>query len=66
MIVNLRDGAYSENGEISGHWPHSILKTSDYYSRALRDFLATDPPHFNLLWEKDRIWLYEIMNPESI
>jgi len=66
VIVNLRDGAYSENGEISGHWPHSILTTSNYYSGALRDFLATDPPHFKLLWEKDRIWLYEIMNPVSI
>ena len=66
VIVNLRDGAYSPNGRISGHWPHSILKTSNYYSRPLREFLATNPPHFNLLWEKDRIRLYEIVNRESI
>jgi hypothetical protein len=60
VIINLRDGTDSKNGALSGHWPISTLRTSEYYSQGLVEFLSKNPSHFQLVWERNKIRLYEI------
>jgi len=62
FVVNRRDGSISRNGEISGHWPSSVTKTSNHYSKELISFLAENPSHIKLIWEEDGISVYEIDN----
>ena len=59
LIVNLRDGDQSQNGRLSGHWPEDILSVSN--PNDLRSFLSSRPADFELMWEKDRIWVYKIL-----
>ena len=61
LIVNLRDGDHSETGRVSGHWPEDILSVSNLYPDDLRLFLSSRPADFDLIWEKDRIWVYKIL-----
>ena len=62
FVVNRRDGSISRNGGISGHWPSSVTRMSNYYSKELISFLAQNPSHFKLIWEEDSISVYEIDN----
>ncbi len=61
LVVNDRNGGDSETGEISRHWPKHILKTADFYSDALRAHIIKNPEQrFELLWERDNIYVYKI------
>ena len=60
FVINLRDGEYSLNGDISNHWQSNIMEVSNYYSLALREFLDSPPDHFQLRWRKDNIRVFEI------
>ena len=62
LVLNLRNGGYSENGSQSGHWPGDALKTSKFYSAQLVEFLENPPPHIQLIWESDSIKLFEIVD----
>ena len=44
FIVNLRNGANNKNGQISGHWPLTVMKVSDYYSDELLSWLNIERP----------------------
>jgi len=42
IVVNLRDGAESNIGIRSGHWPYDIVKVRQHYSRNLLSWLKVD------------------------
>ncbi|MBO67039.1 MAG: hypothetical protein CL398_01890 [Acidiferrobacteraceae bacterium] len=69
FVVNLRDGIDSINGKRSGHWSRDISLVSNYYSDQLLNWLSIDrlyrthllselPPHFELVWYQDSIWVF--------
>lgn len=61
LVINDREGGWSEAGAKSGHWPENILKTSRYYSPALRDYIRQDPRgRFRELWQRDAITVYQL------
>jgi hypothetical protein len=73
LVLNLREGALSRTGEVSGHWPETILRFHDYYSLEFLKFvetyteqekdspLSSSPPRFRKLWQSKNIFLYEIL-----
>ena len=61
LVVNLRDGATSETGRRSGHWPAQILQVSRYYPAALRKHLADHPERFETIWAVQDIKVYRIL-----
>jgi hypothetical protein len=66
LVVNLRDGAMSEVGRLSGHWPADILQVSQYYDPHTLDWVAQRPDMFRLLWELNRIQIYEVVCPDKL
>ncbi len=60
LAVNLRDGATSETGRRSGHWPADIMQVSRYYPEALRQHLAAHPDRYGEIWSGGDITLYRI------
>ena len=60
LIINLRDGADSETGRLSGHWPADILKVSRYYSEKLLEHVQSHPAYFPLMWSSEDISVYQI------
>ena len=44
FIVNLRNGKYSEAGDLSGHWSPQIMNTAQLYSVELLDWLGLSAP----------------------
>lgn len=63
LVINERDGDFSVNGAISRHWPGDILKVSRFYAPAMQAYVADHPERFRLIWNRDRIRVYEI-NPK--
>ncbi|MFV1977003.1 MAG: hypothetical protein ACC651_14770, partial [Candidatus Scalindua sp.] len=53
LIINLRDGGVSSNGERSGHWSKNILKVSQFYSEKLIQHIKSNPDIFIKTWDKD-------------
>jgi len=65
LIINHRDGEFSETGRLSGHWWDNILKVKRLYPVGLREFVDSHPEDFELLWSADKIWVYKLLiNPE--
>ncbi len=60
VVINLRDGAPSETGRLSGHWPAVITATSAYYSSEFIEFVRARPNVFRPVWANDKISLYRI------
>lgn len=60
LIINRRDGDGSVNGRISRHWPEGIMRISGQYLPELDRHVTRHPELFQLLWERDRIRVYEI------
>ena len=61
LIVNLRDGAESRSGALSGHWPEDVLKVSDFYSEKLLRHLDQNPDRFETVWTARGITVYRIL-----
>jgi len=64
VIINLRDGIPSVNGELSRHWPQQITLTSAYYSGEVIKFITDNPDKFALLWEQDGIGVYRVVTEQ--
>jgi len=61
LIMNDRNGGYSDTGNDSNHWPGDILNTSDFYSLPLREHIKSNPgPRFEEIWQKDGIHVYRL------
>ena len=60
LVINLRDGGYSETGALSQHWPADVLSVSRYYSPALLDHVRNNPAQFPRLWAANGIEVYRI------
>ena len=60
LVINLRDGANSKQGELSQHWSPTVLNVSNYYSQALLDHIRVNKQQFILEWHNDDVWLYRI------
>lgn len=60
LVVNQRDGAPSQTGRRTRHWPEDIMVVSQYYPDALLDHLEANPVQFELLWSANRISVYRI------
>ncbi len=63
LVVNLRDGALSAAGKLSGHWPANVLKLGRYYAPRTVKWVEARPENFRLLWERDRVKVYEVVCP---
>ncbi len=60
IIVNMRNGADSLSGELSGHWHKNVLRISDYYPQNLLDHLENNPDKFEQQWQNNNIRIYYI------
>ncbi len=65
LVVNLREGAPSRVGRLSGHWPENILTLRRYYAPRTVNWVAGQPDRFRLIWERDRARVYEVIRPAS-
>jgi hypothetical protein len=67
VVINQRDGEVSRVGSESGHWPEDVMTIQKHYSKKLLEFLETKPRHFQEIWSKDRVTIYEIVEaaPEA-
>ncbi len=65
IIINLRNGAASRNGRMTGHWPENILDVSRRYPDDLVEFLDAHRPDFEKIWDSGDILVYKILrDPE--
>ncbi|MFT5274259.1 MAG: hypothetical protein ACI9J2_000784 [Saprospiraceae bacterium] len=62
LVINERDGAYSETGRAARHWPADVMKVSVYYTAALKSHLEANPERYNKIWKADKISVYSIEN----
>jgi hypothetical protein len=61
LIVNDRNGGYSDTGKSSRHWPADILNTSNFYRTPLREHIKSNPENrFEEIWVQDDIRVYKI------
>lgn len=60
LIINLREGALSENGRTSRHWPENVLKTKQYYNEALLKHIRQNPDIFNTIFRRNNVSIYYI------
>jgi len=61
LVLNDRDGGYSDTGNNSNHWSANILSTSKFYSEPLREQIRTNPKNrFEEIWSQDNIHVYKI------
>ncbi len=60
IVVNRRDGGWSQTGEISSHWSPRVMQVSRHYSPEFTNFLEQNPRRFEKLWSADRISVYRI------
>ena len=61
LVLNDRDGGFSETGSQSGHWPADVLYTSHFYTEPLREHIRNNPgQRFRKVWEQDDVLIYEI------
>ncbi len=65
LIINRRDGGASVNGRISRHWPEGIMRVSGQYLAELDQHIDRHPELFQLLWEQDRVRVYEIRTGQA-
>ena len=62
LVINERDGGFSEVGDVSGHWPRDIMVVSKHYSPNFLQFVDNSPHRFDLVWKSGRIRVYEIVD----
>ncbi|MBT5031744.1 MAG: hypothetical protein HOM55_05550 [Proteobacteria bacterium] len=60
LVINGRDGDFSEVGETGGHWASDIRLYSKQYSWAFWQMVIENPDVFSKVWEQDRISVYRI------
>ncbi len=61
LVINDRNGGYSDTGSRSGHWDARVLKTGDFYTRALRTQIQSNPEgRFELIWSEQGIQVYRL------
>lgn len=60
IVINLRDGGYSDVGAISRHWSPRVMEVSRHYDERFIDHIEGNPAHYKKIWEKDRIGIYRI------
>jgi len=62
LVVNRRNGEFSTNGYISGHWPADVLmRFKSFYPEDLILFIQQHPELFKEIWSKDQIQVYDIV-----
>jgi len=62
LVVNQRNGEFSINGYISGHWPADVLmRFPSFYPEDLILFIKQHPELFKKIWSKDQIQVYDIV-----
>ncbi len=61
LVLNDRNGGYSDSGNNSRHWPANVLNTSKFYKRPLREHIRSNPDNrFEEIWAADNIHVYKI------
>ncbi len=61
LIINDRNGGYSDTGKNSRHWPADVLNTSKFYTMPLREHIKSNPDNrFEEIWAQDKIRVYKI------
>ena len=61
LVINDRDGGFSETGALSRHWDAQVLNTSDFYTDALRARIQNNPEQrFELIWDQNKIRVYRL------
>lgn len=64
FIINKRNGGMSKAGRIARHWPENILQVENFYfSENLESYISSNPERFQLLWNNDRVRVYQIEVP---
>lgn len=61
LVINRRDGGRSKLGDVSGHWPETVMSVSDHYSSQFIDHVETTPSRFLKIWEENEISIYSIV-----
>ncbi len=61
LVVNLRDGAFSETGQRTGHWPADILAVSEHYPSNLQYYLGESPERFETIWSENGVAILRIV-----
>jgi hypothetical protein len=65
FIINKRNGGMSKAGRIARHWPENILQVENFYfSENLESYISSNPDRFQLLWNNDRVRVYQIDVPK--
>lgn len=62
LVINKRDGDYTQNALVSGHWPTNILKVSARYPDDIAEFIINNRKNFELLWQQESISIYQIVS----
>lgn len=61
LVINDRNGGFSETGALSRHWDAEVLLTDRFYTQALRARVRENPEQrFELIWEQDKIQVYRL------
>jgi hypothetical protein len=60
LVVNRRNGVNTNSARHAGHWPNQILQISRHYPKDLEIYLFEHEDHFQLLWESDKIAIYQM------
>ena len=60
LVVNRRDATPTESAKHAGHWPVQVLNVSRHYPEDLSAFLSTHKNNFELLWEFNKISVYQM------
>ncbi|MFH1969528.1 MAG: hypothetical protein ABIJ53_04330, partial [Verrucomicrobiota bacterium] len=67
LVVNRRNGEFSRNGYISGHWPADVLmRFASFYPEDLILFIKQHPELFKEIWSKDQIQVYDIVEEQML
>ena len=60
LIINRRDGLITDSAAFANHWPKTSLSVSRAYPDKLDTFVSGHPGRFSLVWEMERIKLFQI------
>lgn len=62
LVVNRRNGNFSQNGFLSGHWPgDSLMRFASFYPEDFFLFIKQHPELFKEIWSQDQIRVYDIV-----
>ena len=60
LIINMREGALSSTGRISGHWPEDVLQLKNEYSVEFLTFVEENKDLFKPVWAAPEIRIFEV------